>query len=119
MAKPDNKLLTYEKFTNLIYYSKLLLTKYPKSERFDLCSDIKSIEYECLKDIIFAWKEFDNIKKLEALRRIDINLMVLKSLIKISYTCRYITAKNFMVWNEKVSEIGRLIGGWIKSCQNV
>lgn len=41
MSKIDDRLVIYQKFTNLIYYSKNLLNKYPKSERFDLCSDIK------------------------------------------------------------------------------
>lgn len=117
MPAVDNKLLVYEKFTNLIYYSKNLLKKYPKSERFDLCADIKNIQYETLKYIIYAWKEFSNKNKLEYLRKIDVNLLVLKSLVHISYKEQYITQKNFMVWGEKISEIGKLIGGWMKTCQ--
>ena len=46
MPKVDNRLVIYQKFTNLIYYSKNLLNKYPKSERFDLSSDIKNILYK-------------------------------------------------------------------------
>ena len=42
MPKKDNRLIIYEKATNLIIYSKNLLNKYPKSERFDLCADIKN-----------------------------------------------------------------------------
>lgn len=117
MSKIDNRLLIYQKFTNLIYYSKNLLSKYPKSERFDLCSDIKNILYTTLRNIIFAWKEYENKEKLKYLRQIDVDLLVLKSLITISYKYQYITQKNYMVWNEHVSEIGKLIGGWIKSCQ--
>ena len=116
MSKIDNRLLIYQKFTNLIYYSKNLLNKYPKSERFDLCSDIKNILYTTLRNIIFAWKEYDNKEKLKYLRQIDVDLLVLKSLITISYKYKYITQKNYMVWCDNVSEIGRLVGGWIKSC---
>ena len=117
MAKIDNRLLTYQKFTNLIYYSKTLLSKYPKSERFDLCSDIKNILYTSLRNIIFAWKEYDIHNKLKYLKIIDVDLIVLKSLITISYKYQYISQKNYMVWNEHVSEIGKLVGGWMKSCQ--
>ena len=109
MPKVDNRLVIYQKFTNLIYYSKNLLNKYPKSERFDLSSDIRNI--------IFAWKAYDNNEKLRYLRQIDVDLLVLKSLITISYKYQYITQKNYMVWNEHISEIGKLVGGWIKSCQ--
>ena len=117
MPNVDNRLVIYQKFTNLIYYSKNLLNKYPKSERFDLSSDIKNILYTTLRNIIFAWKAYDNNEKLRYLRQIDVDLLILKSLITISYKYQYITQKNYMVWNENISEIGKLVGGWIKSCQ--
>lgn len=119
MAKIDNRLLTYQKMTNLIYYSKNLLNKYPKSERFDLCADIKNILYRSLRNIIFAWKEYENSAKLKYLREVDVDLVVLKSLVTISNKYQYITQKNYMVWSEHISEIGKLIGGWIKSCQKL
>lgn len=117
MPKVDNRLLTYQKMTNLIFYSKNLLNKYPKSERFDLCSDIKNLLYRMLRNIIFAWKEYKQEDKLKYLKEVDVDLIVLKSLITISYQYQYISQKNYMVWNEHVSEIGKLVGGWIKSCQ--
>lgn len=117
MPKVDNKLLTYQKMTNLIYYSKNLLVKYPKSERFDLCCDIKNILYTSLKNIVFAWKEYDNKEKIKYLRQVDVDLVVLKSLVTISNKYQYITQKNYMTWCNHISEIGKLIGGWLKSCQ--
>lgn len=117
MPKKDSRLVIYEKFIVLIYYSKNLLNKYPKSERFDLCADIKQILYQDLRNIIFAWKEYKNEDKLKYLKETDVDLLVLKALVRISYKQEYITQKNFMTWNEHISEIGRLIGGWIKSCQ--
>ena len=97
MPKVDNRLVIYQKFTNLIYYSKNLLNKYPKSERFDLSSDIKNILYTTLRNIIFAWKAYDNNEKLRYLRQIDVDLLVLKSLITISYKYQYITQKNYFL----------------------
>ena len=85
MPKVDNRLVIYQKFTNLIYYSKNLLNKYPKSERFDLCSDIKNVLYKNLRNIIFAWKAYTNQEKLKYLRETDVDLIFLKSLITISY----------------------------------
>ena len=117
MTRKETTLLTYEKFTNLIYYSKNLINKFPKSERFDLCTDIKSLLYTILRNIIYAWKEYNNYKRLEILKQIDVDLIVLKSMIRLSYNYTYITNKNFMVWDSKIAEIGRLIGGWIKTCQ--
>ena len=117
MTKIDNKLVIYQKFTELIYYSKNLLIKYPKSEKFDLCCDIKNVLYKNLRNIIFAWKAFDNKEKLKYLRVVDVDLVFLKSLITISYKSKYISQKNYMVWNDKIAEIGKLLGSWIKICQ--
>lgn len=117
MPKIDNKLVIYEKMNELIIYSKNLLNKYPKSERFDLCADIKHEEYMVLKQIICAWKMKDIKEKMQVLNKIDIELIFLKSLVKISYVNKYITQKNFLVWSEKISELGKMIGGWIKTCQ--
>ena len=117
MSRIDERLLVYQKLVDLIYYSKNLLIKYPKSERFDLCENIKNTLYKCLKNIIFAWKAYDNKIKIKYLMSTDIELIFLKSLITISYKSKYITQKNYMVWNNKIEEIGKLIGSWSKICQ--
>ena len=54
MPKKDNKIITYEKINNLIFYTDNLLKKYPKCERFNLCTDIKNLIYECLRNVIYA-----------------------------------------------------------------
>ena len=49
--------------------------------------------------------------------QVDVDMYVLKTLTKISYEYKYITPKNYMVWNDKISEIGKMLGGWMKTCQ--
>ena len=116
MAKKDSRLIIYEKSMELIYYSKNLLNKYPKSERFDLCTDIKKSCYHILELVTRAWKTSSNQKRLEYLEDADIEIVILKSLIRASYKLKYITDKNYMSWNNNVTEIGKMIGGWIKVC---
>lgn len=117
MPKKDNKLIIYEKMTQLIFYSRNLLKKFPKSETFDLCADIKNNLYENLRNIIYAWKEKNNEIKMEMLKKIDVDIFILKTFVRLSYQYKYITPKNYMVWDEKISEIGKMIGGWQKTCQ--
>ena len=117
MPKKDNRLIIYEKMTGLISYSKNLLTKFPKSERFDLCTDIKENEYANLRNIMYAWREKNNQKRAELLVKVDVELYILKTMTRLSYEYKYITPKNYMVWNEKISEIGKMVGGWLKTCQ--
>ena len=117
MSKKDNRLIIYEKMINLIAYSKNLMIKFPKSEKFDMCTDIKQLEYIILKNILYAWKEYNNDKKVLYLKQIDVDLMVLKAMIRISHMNKYITDKNLMVWSDRIAEIGKLVGAWIKKCQ--
>lgn len=117
MPKKDTRLIIYEKMNGLIFYSKNLTQKFPKSERFDLCTDIKETLYKILRKVIYAWKERNNNKRVQILNEIDVELYVLKTLTRLSFEYKYITPKNFMVWNEKISEVGKMIGGWLKTCQ--
>ena len=98
-------------------YSKNLTNKFPKSEKFDLSTDIKQEIYMCIRKTIYAWKERNNEKRMIYLNQIDVELYVLKSLTRIAYEFKYITPHNYMVWNEKIAEIGKMLGGWIKTCQ--
>ena len=107
MPKKDSRLIIYEKMTQLIFYSKNLTAKFPKSERFD----------NNLKNVIYAWKEKDIEKRVEFLTKIDVELYILKTMTRLAYEYKYITPKNYMVWNEKIAEIGKMVGGWLKACQ--
>ena len=106
MAKKDNRLIVYEKITKLIVYSKNLLNKYPKAERFDLCTDIKNNLYHCLEDVMYALKTKDKAQKMQYLINADVKLYVLKTLIRLSFEFQYITPQNFMTWDNQITEIG-------------
>jgi hypothetical protein len=117
MSSKDNRLILYEKISDLIIYSKNLLNKYPKSERFDLCTDIKNKLYRCLECIMYAIKAENVNERYKYLKEVDVNLYVLKTLVKMSFEFKYISPKNYMVWDNHITEIGKMVGGWIKKCQ--
>lgn len=109
MAKKDSRLIIYEKLDELLFYSRGLLGKYPKSERFDLCTDIKESCYKMMRLVIYAYKTRNRNKQLEYLNDCDIELSVLKTLVRVSYKMKYITDKNFMAWSNRLSEIGKML----------
>ena len=117
MAKRDTRLIIYERIVELIFYSKNLLKKFPKSERFDLCTDIKQSLYKILILVMYSWKEKDINQRYKNLKDADIEIYVLKTLTRLSYMDKYITEQNYMTWNNHLSEIGKMIGGWMKTCQ--
>lgn len=113
----ENNLLIYKKFTELYYYSYNLLEKYPKSERFALTSQIKTCLSNILRYILFAQKVFDMHEKIKFLNYIDAELVYLRFVVRFSYYKKYISQNNYKTWSYKVAEIGKMLGGWIKSCQ--
>lgn len=82
--KNVEELMIYKQYVELIYYTEQLLKKYPKSERFSICNHIKNNTYSGMKNIIIAYKKYKREEKLDALNDLDINLKMLKILIRIS-----------------------------------
>lgn len=80
--KKDDRLILYRRIEELVFYSKNLLIKYPKSERFTLSSDIMNSCYKMLKLVLFAVKTKDNNKRQEYLEECDIEKEYLKVLIR-------------------------------------
>lgn len=106
----------YKKYVDLLYYSYLILEKFPKCEKQALASDIKNILFKGLTNVIDAHKEFNKTKRLAFLNKLDSSMKVLKILIRISYKRKYISPKNYGAWSRKISDVTNLMGGWIKSC---
>lgn len=109
MAKKEDRLILYNKIENLLFYTKNLLIKYPKSERFDLCTDIKQGIYRMLADVMFALKEKDNSKRIVYLKKCDVEIAIQKTLARLSYKMKYITDQNFMTWGRNLDEIGKIL----------
>lgn len=103
---------THQKILEMMEYGYSALKQYPKSERYAMVAEIKSIMYTILKLEITAQKKYT---KKTTLQDLDIAVALLKSYIRISYDMRFLPLKKYDIWSEKVAEIGRMVGGWIKS----
>ena len=112
----NNNLLIYQKYLELIYYSNDILKKYPKSEHFSLVTEIKQALYTGLRNLMYAIKSYNKQDKLNNLNEFDINLNLLKILIRISYKYKYISMQNYQTWSNLIANICNMLGGWINSC---
>lgn len=110
-------LMIYKQYMELIYYMENIVLKYPKCEKLSLVSNIKNNTYLGMKKIIMANKEFNKGKRINILNDLDTDMKILKVLIRLSYKKKYINGNNYRVWSKKISNIGNLLGGWIKSCR--
>ena len=101
---------------DLYYYAYKILEKYPKAERFGLVADMKHSISDTLEGMPYAQKVSEN-KKINYLNKIDAELIYQRFAIRLSYIQKYIFPNNYKTWSLKVAEIGKMLGGWIKSCK--
>lgn len=112
-------LMIYKQYLGMIYYTENITLKYLKSEKGAMVDEIKRITYNGMRKIILANKEFNKNKRIIILNEIDVELKMLKVMIRVSYRKKYINSKNYSAWSKKIYNIGNLLGGWIKSCLKV
>ena len=108
-----NDLIIYQKTYDFILYFFPIIERFPKHEKFALQSQIKNCCLEIQKGVIRANKSRN---KRPILFEIDINLEIAKMLIRYSHERKYLSTAKYENASKKLVEIGRLLGGWIKSC---
>ncbi len=106
----------YKEYLELIYYSEEITLKFPKYEKYSLVATIKNNNYENMRFIIKAQKEYNKVNRLNVLGELDVNIKMLKVLIRISYKRRYINSQNYAAWSRKIKNICVLLGAWISTC---
>ena len=103
----------FEKTYELILWLYLTVNKFPKSQRFVLGQQIEKTLLEILEGIIQANQEKN---KLPYLKKISVELDKLRILIRLSKDLKFISIRQYKLAAEKINEIGKMLGGWIKSC---
>ena len=46
---------------------------------------------------------------------VDVELEKIRKYVRLSFNLRYIPQKKYQVWSEKLDEIGKMLGGWLKT----
>lgn len=109
-----NELKIYQKVYEMIVYGNKCLIQFPKSERYALANEIKKSMYSLLKLIIAANKKY---YKKTTLQEMDVEIETLRTYIRISVDVKfkYLGVKQYEIWSKMLSEIGRMLGGWMKA----
>lgn len=108
----NTKLEIYQKVYDLILYMYPILKRMPKSERHTLSQHIRNSLIDIAKLIVEANKRKN---KLPTLYQIDVELEKLRMLIRLAKDLEFISVRRYGIMADKINEIGRMLGGWIKS----
>jgi len=104
----------FEKTYELILWLYPAVNKFPKKQRFVLGQHISNTTLKILEGIIEANQERN---KLPYLKKLSVELDKLRILIRLSKDIRFISIRQYEFAVKKVNEIGKMLGGWIKSCR--
>jgi four helix bundle protein len=101
-----------QKVFDMMGYGYQALSQFPKSEKFALAVDIKRCMHIILERVIEANKKY---YKKTTLQELDVEIMKLKAYLRLSYNLGFLPIKKYEYWTSLVVEIGKMVGGWIKS----
>lgn len=111
-AESGESLKILQKVFDMIQYAYPALAQYPKAEKFSLVTDIKHILDEMLELTIEAQKKY---YKKTTLQELDVTIAKLKAYLRLSFILKFLPPKKYEVWSSMVVEIGKMLGGWLKT----
>lgn len=110
----NNELIIIPKVEKYIEYILTIMIKLPRTEKFSIGTEIKTSVYNMLKNILLANK-IDKTKRLEIYNIVDAEIYFQRICIRIMFNQKWIDEKKYKHSNELLSEIGKILGGLIKS----
>ena len=112
----NKKLEIIPKLEKYVQYMLEIILKLPRTEKFSIGTEVKTSMYEMLKNILLASK-IDKSKRLQIYNIVDSNIYYQRICIRIMYNQKWIDEKKYKHSNELLAEIGKILGGLIKSLE--
>jgi len=104
--------LIRQKMEEFIQDMYVALRQFPKSERHVLSQEIRKSLWAMLRFTTTAHRRY---QKKSALEKLDIELDLLRSQVRLAYNLRFLPMKKYETLSRGLNELGRMVGGWIKT----
>lgn len=111
-VKPTEEFMLLQKIQDMMEYAYVALRQFPKSEKYAMATDIKHSMNMILHYAVEARKHY---YKKTTLQNMDVEIATLRLYIRLSYRLRFIDIQKYEVWSKMVDEIGKMLGGWLKT----
>jgi len=86
----------------------------PKQDRHTLWQKCEDTSLSLIEGILQA-TSLSRSEKVPILNKVSVKLNLLRVFIRLSHDTKTIDAKKYADLQETIDEIGRMLGGWIKS----
>lgn len=104
-----------QKAYDMVQYGYVCLRRFPKSERHTLAAEIKRHMFQILRLILQANRRRD---KRAILMELDVELDLLRLYVRLAHDVldhASFPLRSYELWSKMLNEIGRMLGGWMKS----
>ena len=109
----SNELILIPKYERYMEYMLEVMVKLPKTEKFNIGNEFKSVMYRVLENILYVDK-IEKEKRLYYLNLIDARINTQRVMLRIMLKNKWIDKKKFQVAMALIYEIGKILGGLIK-----
>jgi hypothetical protein len=87
---------------------------FPKDAKYTLGTKIDCLFLETA-ELIVGGAYLDKLEKLISLKRASVKLDLLKFFLQVAWEIKSLNDKRYINLSEKINEVGKMLGGWIKS----
>jgi len=102
----------YGLYKNFQEFSKL----FPKSEKHTLGQKIENLILEILENGFLA-ADSPKQEKIPLLKTMSVKTHLLKTLLRLTLEIRIMDNKKYIILQEQLQEVGKMIGGWLRYLQ--
>ena len=92
-------------------------TNIPKLERFTIWQKLQNTCLNTLENLILTGY-IEQKNRLEQLIKVGVQIDLLRFFVRLSFDTKIINQKTYLKLQSQIDEIGRMLGGWIKSMKN-
>ena len=93
------------------------LKSFPRQDRYSLGAKCEDAILGMLEGIMLA-SQLSKAEKLPILQRASAKLNLLRVYVRLAKEVRALDNKKYLILQEDIDEIGRMLGGWLRSLQD-
>ena len=100
---------------DLLALSLEIIRSFPRDQKFLLGSRLQNLLSDLLETYIEAAYTSDQKLKKEKLHHANIQLEKLRFFLRLAFDKNFLSAGRYRECSEKIQELGRMTGGWLKT----
>ena len=94
------------------------ITHFPKKSKYTLGEKIDSLFIDTI-ELLFVASHLNKEQKLPYLHKASSKLDLLKFFLQIAWELKAIDNKKYITLSEALSEVGKMLGGWMRGIQSL